>query len=471
MSQLHQMKFFSLFLILFSLVSTNLKAQESSFFHQINRSEGNDFCWDVAQDHAGNIYCAGGTQGSINEKNAGGWDAIIIKFSAAGKVLWIKHFGALTKATKSGSNDRDDMFYSIRVDASHLYVAGRTNGNMIETSNNGEWDSTVMKLNLDGKVIWAKQFGMHKGSDQCNSLALDHSSNIFCVGTTSGSFAEVNAGGSDVIAFKLNTDGEMQWSRQLGQLTRATNGSNAGHDYANSAAIDQNGHLVFSGSTTGSLGETNSGKHDAYVGKISAQGQLQWIKQLGASTSIPGGNNQGDDFGYGIAINSRDEILLSGNTFGSMGESNGGRGDIFLSKLDTSGQLVWLTQMGSQTKLSGENIGNEWFGNRMAIDSNDNILLPANTNGSVAEASAGSSDAMVIKLDDNGKLVWITQFGASTKALNGNNAASDACNNIAIGKSNGVYCVGSTSGNQAAINAGAADITIFKLTAEGSFSK
>ena len=71
-----------------------------------------------------------------------------------------------------------------------------------------------------------------------------------------------------------------------------------------------------SGKTEGGLdGNTNSGKNDIFLVKYNSSGTKQWTQQLGTPTF---------DEGNGVAVDSSDNIYVSGWTRGKLDNYAGG---------------------------------------------------------------------------------------------------------------------------------------------------
>ena len=76
-------------------------------------------------------------------------------------------------------------------------------------------------------------------------------------------------------------------------------------------------------------GNTNAGVQDIFLVKFNPSGVKQWIRLLGSSSH---------DYSRGIAIDSRDNIYLTGFTKGSIdGNSFAGSNDVFFVKYNSSG--------------------------------------------------------------------------------------------------------------------------------------
>ena len=323
---------------------------------------------------------------------------------------------------------------------------------------------------------WPKQMGLfskassgnNEGDDYCNSTAVDIHGNIFCAGATSGDMGEPNGGGFDAFIMKLSPSGELLWVRQLGSITKAVGGDNSADDYCNEIALDQFANAYCSGHTKSSMGEANAGNRDAFVMKVSHDGTLQWVKQLGTITQAVGGSNAGNDYCKGISLDTAGNIYCAGYTNGSMGEANGGNYDAFIMKLSSAGNLQWLTQFGSvTTEVGGNNSGDDYC-NGVSVDSGGNVYCGGFTRSSMGEASGGNRDAFVVKLRSNGTLKWLKQLGNVTNVMGGNNSGDDYCNGISSGNEGNVFCGGYTSGSIGEVNGGGFDAFVMKMDTFGS---
>ena len=100
-------------------------------------------------------------------------------------------------------------------------------------------------------------------------------------------------------------------------------------------------------------------------------------------------------------------------TVGALEIVKEGQYDAFLTKLDTTGNLIWSTFYGG--------VGDE-FGYQVVVDSDDNPYLIGYTNGNdilvstsgvFQTNSGGSYDSFILKLDSAGNFVWATYFGGT----------------------------------------------------------
>jgi hypothetical protein len=449
-----------------------------------------DICKAVTVDGSGNVYCAGGTQGSLGEANGGGFDAFVMKLNSSGAVQWIRQLGAVT-SVPGGDTAHSDMCNGVAVDSSgNVYCAGRTNGSLGEANGGGGLnDAFVMKLDSSGAVQWIRQLGAVTSvpggdtahSDVCNGVAVDSSGNVYCAGSTGSSLGEAIDGGGlpDAFVMKLDSSGAVQWIRQLGTVTSVPGGDTSKGDYCYGVAVDSSGNVYCAGGTQSSLGEANGGGgvgvFDAFVMKLNSSGAVQWIRQLGAVTSVPGGDTSHDDYCNGVAVDSSGNVYCAGPTTGSLGETNGGGEDAFVMKLNSSGAVQWIRQLGTVTSVPGGDTSQYDYCNGVAVDSSGNVYCAGYTGGSLGEAEGGggNGDVMVMKLNSSGAVQWIRQFGASTKAsATGDNSNYEELYGVAVDSSGNVYAAGEADGNFADTEGGGnnGDAMVIKLPTSGNFS-
>ena len=155
-----------------------------------------------------------------------------------------------------------------------------------------------------------------------------------------------------------------------------------GSDIAYSVAIDSNNNVYITGYTYGSLYGTNAGNVDAFLVKYDSTGIKVWTRQLGTT---------GEDIAYRVAIDSNNNVYITGYTQGSLHGSNAGSFDAFLAKYDSTGTKVWTRQLGSTAAD---------FANSVAIDSNNNVYITGSTAGSLDGTNAGDRDAFLAKYVD-----------------------------------------------------------------------
>jgi hypothetical protein len=121
----------------------------------------------------------------------------IFKFDGNGKQLW--------KRTQSGLTS--PSFADMKGDGSgNVYLAGKYNAS--STNRN----AFIRKLNSSGSVLWTKTYGT-SAYDDARAIATINGSEIYTIGETQGSLAHTNIGGSDAYLRKVNSSGNLVWTR------------------------------------------------------------------------------------------------------------------------------------------------------------------------------------------------------------------------------------------------------------------
>jgi hypothetical protein len=202
---------------------------------------------------------------------------------------------------------------------------------------------------------------------------------------------------------------------------------------------DRYGNVYIAGDTKGALAGQHYGKTDGFVSKFDSTGKAIWIKQFGTVEE--------DNISW-VALDAFGNIYVTGYTRGVAGEKHFGREDILVARLDTSGNILWQRQFGSDSTD---------VGNMVYVDVRGDIYITGATKGTMDNKSFGGADCVLLKLDSKGDIIWKKQFGTPK---------GDECQGI-TGDSSNIYICGFTFGDLAAKNSGSLDAFIIKFTDQG----
>ena len=203
-----------------------------------------------------------------------------------------------------------------------------------------------------------------------------------------------------------------QWALGMG-------GERSDRGYA--ITTDEEGHLLTSGyfrhevdfdPSPGSAEIlTAIGVNDIFVHKMSAQGDLQWVRQMG-----------GNGFGYAMQVDQDGNIYLTGSfnesepmdfnpgTPGGVLTANG-EIDVFMLKMDPSGNLLWVKQIGGTGYDYGWDLILDQDGNPVFVGTFENTIDLDPGRDMIEVTSSGGFDFFVVKLDPDGNLLWEDHFG------------------------------------------------------------
>jgi hypothetical protein len=375
-----------------------------------------DWSYSVAVDNTGNSFITGLTKGSLGGTNFGDYDAFLAKYDSDGNLLWTEQLGT---SSVDGS-------WSVAVDgAGNTFISGKTEGNL-GGINAGREDAYLAKYDPDGNHLWTNQLGTST-LDFSHSVALDGIGNIFISGYTGGSLGGTNAGASDAFLTKYDPAGNLLWTEQLGTSSK---------DLSYSVVLDSSGNAFISGYTEGNLGGTNTVYDDAFLAKYDPDGTLLWIEQLGTSDY---------DESFSVAVDASGNAFISGLTEGSLGGTNVGSRDAFLSKYDPAGNLLWTEQLGTNEHEKSWSV---------AVDASGNAFISGNTYGSLGGTNAGLDDAFLAKYDTAGNLLWTEQLGTSHY---------DRSTSVAVDAVGNVFISGNTYGSLGGTNASSSDAFLVKF--------
>lgn len=278
----------------------------------------NDTANAIATDRKGDIVIAGSTEGVLEGVNRGKSDIWLAKYDGQGNFIWREQFG--TQAVDSALGIATD-------NANQIYLVGYTEGRLNLRGASKPADAWLAKVDANGTVAWIKQIGS-AGEDYATAVKVDLSGNIYLCGATSGDIAG-SFGEIDAWIAKYDASGELVWKRQLG--TQST-------DRALALTINAEGEVLLTGVTNGNLGGTQKGGTDAWVVKYSANGRTVWKKQLGT---------EANDRATGVVSDLGGAVYLTGQTEGNLGSSNKGEIDAWIVKYNPRGGLVWKRQVGT----------------------------------------------------------------------------------------------------------------------------
>ncbi|MBN4051498.1 SBBP repeat-containing protein, partial [bacterium AH-315-M05] len=278
------------------------------------------------------------------------------------------------------------------------------------TSSGGFSDIFVQKLDTSGNFLWVKKMG-GTGTDWGRSI-VDTSGNVYTTGTFEGTVdfnpgpgteILISAGNTDIFVQKLDSSGNFLWVKQIGGT-----GSEGGR-----SAIDVSGNVYTTGSFEGTVdfdpgpGTANLDSSGNFVQKLDSSGNFLWAVQTGnvllSSIKV---DAFGNVYTSGIFGGTIDFDLGPGTAIlTSLGGS-----DLFVQKLDASGNFLWVKQMGGNGSDCGRSITIDASGN---LYTTGYFVISADFDPGPGTAILDSSEGLVfiLKLDASGNYLWAIQMG------------------------------------------------------------
>jgi uncharacterized delta-60 repeat protein len=269
-------------------------------------SANSDIVYRLVIDSSDNIIVAGQTAYALNT------DGILIKYNSAGTLQWARGLG------RTGNFE---LFYGVTVDSSdNIYATGYTDHGA------QGYEFLVAKYNSSGGLQWQYKMG-GSSNDYGRSASIDSSGNIILSGFT----VSFGQGSNDAMIVKLNSSGSVTWTRTIGN----TSTDNFFH-----AAVDSSDNIIAVGRSV------QDGYYETIVAKYSSSGNLLWIKALSDTGTAA-------DYGYNVVIDSSDNIYISALT----GAFAGAGYEILVAKFNSSGTLLMQKRLGGSSNDVGYGIG------------------------------------------------------------------------------------------------------------------
>lgn len=353
---------------------------------------------------------------------------------------------SFTWAKNMGGRGNFNYGYGIAVDANgNSYTTGYYKGACDFDPGAGSYSLTsvggddifVVKLNSAGNFVWARSMG---GTliEHGLSIALDSQQNVYLTGTFqgtvdfdpgAGTYTLASAGGDDDFICKLDSAGNFKWARRVG---------NANVDGAAALAIDPSDNVLVTGffhqivdfdPGVGTATLITKGFSDGFILKLDNTGAFVWVKQMGGGSDDGGSAITCDASGNVYTCGSYGAVLDMDPGAGTYTVQAAGNNDIFISKLDASGNFVWGGSMG------GSNID---ACGAIVLDRQGNIYTTGSFWGSgdldpgvgtYTVADIGNGDIFVEKLNSSGNLVWVKVMGG-TGGEAGHGIAIDGNGNV-----------------------------------------
>lgn len=306
--------------------------------------------------------------------------------------------------------------------------------------------------------LWARNAGINVfGVTHGVATAVDNTANVYITGTfygtaSFGATTLTSMGNGDMFIAKLDANGNWLWAKNTGGSARGY-----GITLDNMSNVYVTGCFGGTGSF-GSLVLNSSGNNDVFAAKLDTNGNWLWVKSAGGVDP---------DYGWSIAVDNAANVYLTGHfwytaTFGSTTLTSTSISDIFIAKLDNSGNWLWAKQCGGG--VYGD------YPLSIDVDNSANVYVTGCFEGTTAFgttslASLGYADVFVAKLNTNGTWLWVKQAGGA----NGDYAygvAVDANSNLYL---TGYYWYTSTFGSTTLTSSYSSDTFVAKLDSSGNW--
>ena len=284
-------------------------------------------------------------------------------------------------------------------------------------------------------VEWAKNFGgsatsLYNG-DRGQGIAVDNNGNVYSTGyyqhsASFGTTTLTNPAQEAVFVAKQDGSGNVIWatgfnSSSTGATSKGTRiiTDNLGNVYTTGKFY---GNVEFGGQTITPLGEFDpNSRADIFVAKQNSSGDVLWLKKMGGS----GVYEEGSD----ITVDNSGNVYICGHydhskyanypaEFGNIPlPSTGSQQNIFVTKLDNSGETIWAKAYGSQNYSYETAKG-------IAIDDDGNLYVTGHFSDTMVldgitltAQNTSSPQTYVVKFNNSGVAQWAVTFTGDSRGI------------------------------------------------------
>lgn len=268
---------------------------------------------------------------------------------------------------------------------------------------------------------WVVTMGQNN-PDSGRSLTIDNSNNIYTIGIFSNTvdfdpgieeYYLTSEGSFDIFIQKLDPEGNLIWAKSIGGL---------GFDEGKDIEVDALGNIFFTGTfqdtvdfdpNIGVYNLISNGSTDIFVQKLNPEGELIWAKSMGGTSFDEGSDITLSNTSLYLTGSFQDTVDFNPSPNVDFLISEGDN-DVFIQKLNLSGELIWVRSMGSEFNDEGTAI---------LVDNLENIFVAGHfkgtldfdlNNGINNITSNGNSDLFLQKIDSESNLIWAKTIGGTS---------------------------------------------------------
>ncbi len=261
---------------------------------------------------------------------------------------------------------------------------------------------------------WTTIYGAKFGSGGFG-IACDSKNNMYAAGRTMGAFDKQKHTGytDDACLSKFAPNGKRRWTKIWGTQDQ---------DGCYGITVDKDDNIIVVGYLSGSIdGQPFLGEKDLFAAKYNSDGKRIWLKIWGTESY---------DYAKNVTSDDKGNIYVVGTTMGEFpGYVNTSWNDVCVSKLNSSGELLWVRQFGSSASDFGESI---------AVNNNNEILVCGGTRGPLdGQPGVGDMDLFLKCYSTNGVTKWAKLWGSYD---------FDVAYDIAFDTNNNIYIAGWANG-------------------------
>jgi len=280
----------------------------------------------------------------------------------------------------------------------------------------------LIKYNANHSIVWRQKF---ESWIQQADICTDALGNVYITSTFFTDTLLLNGipqlFGGGMFVVKFDALGNLKWAQK----------STSGDVRGISISTDANDNVYIGGNfqdsaSLGGVSISSPSVNQNYIVKYNSNGTVQWVK-----------HGSQDHFGTpDIATDALGNTYITGTfirtvKFGSLSltayDPSGSQDDIYIAKIDASGNWIWAKHAGGIYQDDGSAI---------TVDKKGNLFItgfigsPTATFGNITLTNTGADDFFIAKYDTAGNVLW---------AVNGGGSGSQFGDDICVDKNGFVY--------------------------------
>ena len=337
----------------------------------------------VAVDSQGNSYVAGTffdsiTCGNITLNNAGVWSVFLIKYDINGNLMW----------AKTAASDSAISVGGIQLDQTgNMYITGQYYGTAVFGTvapdilvSAGDFDVFIARYNSSGDLVWAMTVG-GSGHDNAGGISADQSGHVYLTGDFH--ITAFPYSGSRIFIASYDSSGNNLWTQAETTVGTSHFGNAIKTDSAGNSFITGSffGTINFDSVVVIDAGNIES---NVYIARFDANGHFTWGQKAGASSGYAAGYSIDIDAAGNACISGVYHGTINLGSY-SISSTSGLGYDVFAAKCDGAGNYLWVnksTGAGSVHNICFDNFGNVYlagfFSQTISFGSN-NLASAGNT--------------------------------------------------------------------------------------------
>lgn len=322
------------------------------------RTHGGDYAddlWHVEQTLPDRGYILAGSTDSYGAGAPDHTNIFLLKLNPAGGAVWSKGIG------KAGHYEYGYGARQLHGNSGYIVWGSVQSDASLE-------DALLIRTDQAGEPVWSRTYG-GQYADRCRGLTILRDGYMLA-----GFLSRSALGYADVWLLRLDASGDTLWSRTYG-------GSDA--DWAERIVPTMDGGYLIAGSTY-SFG---AGELDTYLVKVDANGDPIWSRTYGTPRM---------DFMRDID-RTRDGGFV---VVGTMYPPGSWIPDIWVIRIDASGNLIWDRRYGGAGSEDGDSVR----------ETRDGGFIIA---GVTTSYGAPGPNAILIRTDSEGNTIWQQTYGGN----------------------------------------------------------